>query len=320
METSARLLQMLSLLQAKRDWTSAEFAARLGVSPRTVRADVSKLRALGYSVEARPGVAGGYRLGMGSVMPPLLLDDDEAVAIAIGLGVVAMGTPGAKEASLTSLAKLEQVLPARLRQRVDAVMSSSSAVDATTPPLDLPTLSAIASAIRGHHTLRFGYTKPNQHHEARHTEPRHLVNWGTLWYLLAWDLARMDWRIFRVDRITLQRPTGMPFVPRSIPGHDPVEFVTQRIVTAGDAQHARVRFCAPATRITSKCPFPVTVESSDDSTCIVTIMHGEPGRLAIWLTQLDMDFDILEASELQRAVGSIAARLFRAAGSPGPRP
>ncbi|WP_117198920.1 YafY family protein, partial [Nocardiopsis sp. TNDT3] len=149
LETSARLLELLSLLQLKRDWTGSELAGRLGVSTRTVRADIGRLRSLGYPVAARPGVAGGYRLAAGTAMPPLLLDDDEAVAVAVGLGVVATRRLGVEETSLTALAKLEQVLPSRLRRRVEAVREATSVVPGNEPPLDPSVLGAVAAAVRG---------------------------------------------------------------------------------------------------------------------------------------------------------------------------
>ncbi|GAB2476797.1 hypothetical protein GCM10027063_17280 [Promicromonospora xylanilytica] len=229
LETSARLLELLSLLQLKRDWTSAELAGRLEVSTRTVRADIGKLRSLGYPVDARPGVAGGYRLAAGTAMPPLLLDDDEAVAVAVALGAAATRGLGVEETSLTALAKLEQVLPARLRRRVEAVRDATSVVEGARPPLDLSVLGAVAAAIRGHERLRFGYTKPGGREAARHAEPQRLVCWGTLWYLLAWDLDRDDWRVFRVDRMVASAPTGARFRPRVIPEDEVVDYVVGRV-------------------------------------------------------------------------------------------
>ncbi|GAB91810.1 helix-turn-helix transcriptional regulator [Gordonia rhizosphera] len=320
LQTSARLLELLSLLQLRRDWTSSELADRLDVSARTVRADISKLRSLGYPVNARPGVAGGYRLAPGAAMPPLLLDDDEAVAVAIGLGAVATGRPGAEEASLTALAKLEQVLPAHLRRRVDAVREATSVVPGNAPLLDLSALSVVASAIRGHERLRFGYTKPERGEQARHVEPQRLVNWGLLWYLLAWDLDRDDWRIFRVDRMTPRPPTGVTFRPRAIPDRDVIDYVSRRITTAGDTYHARVLVHASATTVAAKTPFPVAVESIDSSTCILEIDAGDPARLALWLTQLDTDLEVIDGNELALAFDELAARLHRASGTPGPLP
>ena len=316
LKTSARLLELLSLLQLRRDWTSSEIADRLGVSTRTVRGDISKLRSLGYLVDARPGVAGGYRLAPGAVMPPLLLNDDEAVAVAVGLSALATGRAGAEEESITALAKLEQVLPARLRQRVGAVREATNTVPGTAPPLDLAALSVVASAIRGHQRLRFGYTKPERSEQARHTEPQRLINWGDLWYLLAWDLDRDDWRIFRLDRMTARPPTGVTFRPRADPDRDVIGYVTRRIATAGRSYHARVLVHAPAATVVAKTPIPITIESIGSSTCIIEIDSGDPARLALWLVQLDTDLEIIEGDELSLAFNKLASRLHRATGTP----
>ena len=294
LETSARLLELLSLLQLKRDWTSCELAGRLDVSTRTVRADIGKLRSLGYPVDARPGVAGGYRLAAGSAMPPLLLDDDEAVAVAVGLGAVATWRLGVEETSLTALAKLEQVLPSRLRRRVDAVRKATSVVPGAGPPLDLSLLGAVASAIRGHERLRFGYTKPGGSEEARHTEPQRLVSWGPLWYLLAWDLDRNDWRVFRVDRMVPHAPTGARFRPRVIPEDNVVEYVVRRVSKAAWTYRARVLVHAPAAKVAAKILIPVDIEVVNESTCRVELGSDDPDRLALWMAQLDFDIEVIE--------------------------
>lgn len=314
LETSARLLELLSLLQLKRDWTSSELAGRLGVSTRTVRADIGKLRSLGYPVDARPGVAGGYRLAAGTAMPPLLLDDDEAVAVAVGLGAVATQRLGVEETSLTALAKLEQVLPSRLRRRVEAVREATSVVPGAEPPLDLSLLGAVAAAVRGHERLRFGYTKPGGGEGARHTEPRRLVSWGPLWYLLAWDLDRDDWRIFRVDRMVPHAPTGARFRPRVIPGDDAVEYVVGRVSKATWKYRARVLVHAPAARVAAKIPVPVDIEAVDETTCRVELGSDDPDRLALWMTQLDADIEVVDGDELAAAFDRLATRLRRAAG------
>ncbi len=314
LETSARLLELLSLLQLKRDWTSSELAGRLGVSTRTVRTDIGKLRSLGYPVDARPGVAGGYRLAAGTAMPPLLLDDDEAVAVAVGLGAVATQRLGVEETSLTALAKLEQVLPSRLRRRVEAVREATSVVPGAEPPLDLSLLGAVAAAVRGHERLRFGYTKPGGGEGARHTEPRRLVSWGPLWYLLAWDLDRDDWRIFRVDRMVPHAPTGVRFRPRVIPGDDAVEYVVGRVSKAAWKYRARVLVHAPAARVAAKIPVPVDIEAVDETTCRVELGSDDPDRLALWMTQLDADIEVVDGDELAAAFDRLATRLRRAAG------
>src|SRR5690348_18374346 len=198
LETSARLLRLLSLLQARRDWTSAELAARLGVTTRTIRNDVVRLRGLGYPVDARPGVAGGYRLGAGGSRPPLLLDDEETVAVAIGLRTAANGSvAGIEEASVRALAKLQQVLPSRLRHRVSAIASSALAVPSRGPEVDPDVLTLIASACREPERLRFDYRTHSGTATRRSVEPYRLVNDRRRWYLVAWDADRDDWRTFR---------------------------------------------------------------------------------------------------------------------------
>ncbi|MDP5184659.1 WYL domain-containing protein [Blastococcus sp. BMG 814] len=314
LETSARLLQLLSLLQLKRDWTSSELAGRLDVSTRTVRADIGKLRSLGYPVDARPGVAGGYRLAAGTAMPPLLLDDDEAVAVAVGLGVVATQRLGVEETSLTALAKLEQVLPSRLRRRVEAVREATSVVPGAEPPLDLSVLGAVAAAIRGHERLRFGYTKPGGSEGARHTEPQRLVTWGPLWYLLAWDLDRDDWRVFRVDRMVPHAPTGARFQPRRLPEDDVVGYVVGRVSKAAWKYRARVLVHAPAAKVAAKIPIPVDIEVVDESTCRVELGSDDPDGLALWMTQLDVDLEVIDGDELAVAFDRLATRFRRAAG------
>ncbi|MFI2488768.1 helix-turn-helix transcriptional regulator [Promicromonospora kroppenstedtii] len=320
LETSARLLELLSLLQLRRDWTSSQLAGRLGVSTRTVRADIGKLRSLGYPVDARPGVAGGYRLVAGTAMPPLLLDDEEAVAVAVGLGAVAARGLGVEETSLTALAKLEQVLPSRLRRRVEAVREATSAVSGAEPPLDLSVLGTVAAAIRGHERLRFGYTKPGSGEAARHTEPQRLVSWGPLWYLLAWDLDRADWRVFRVDRMVPHGPTGARFRPRVIPAAEAVEYVVGRVTRGAATKRAQVLVHAPAAEIAAKASVPVDIEVVDGATCRVGLRFDDPDQIALWMAQLDVDIEVIEGRELATAFDRLATRFRRATGSAsGPR-
>jgi predicted DNA-binding transcriptional regulator YafY len=314
LETSARLLALLSLLQLGRDWTSSELAGRLDVSTRTVRADIGKLRSLGYPVNARPGVAGGYRLAAGTAMPPLLLDDDEAVAVAVGLGTVATQRLGVEETSLTALAKLEQVLPSRLRRRVEAVRAAMSVVPGAEPRLDLSLLATIAAAIRGHERLRFGYTKHGGTAGSRHTEPQRLVSWGPLWYLLAWDLDRDDWRIFRVDRMVARTPTGARFQPRVLPDDDAVDYVVGRVSKAAWKYRARVLVHAPVAEVAAKLPIAVAVEAVDEFTCHAELGSDDPDRLALWMTQLDVDIEVIDGDELAVAFDRLATRFRRAAG------
>jgi predicted DNA-binding transcriptional regulator YafY len=243
LETSARLLRLLSLLQARRDWTGPELAARLGVSPRTLRRDMDKLRGLGYPVDATPGTAGGYRLGAGAMLPPLLLDDEEAVAVAIGLRTAAGGTiTGIEEASVRALAKLEQVLPPRLRHRVSALHSVTVPLPGAGPPVDPAVLTVIATAARDRLRIGFRYTSHDGTQGGRAAEPHQLVHTGRRWYLLAWDLARGDWRTFRADRITSPQITGPRFTPRDPPG-----------ATLPPTCHSRYQPRLTATRPASGC-------------------------------------------------------------------
>ncbi len=312
LETSARLLQLLSLLQLRRDWTSGDLAERLGVSTRTVRTDVGKLRSLGYPVEARPGVAGGYRLAAGSAMPPLVLDDDEAVAVAIGLAAAAHGPLGEGETALTALAKVEQVMPAHLRRRVEAVRESTSVVPGGDPAPDLEVLGGVAAAIRAGERLRFRYTAHDGAESSRHTEPHRLVRWGSRWYLLAWDLDRLDWRVFRADRIVLRPPTGARFRPRVIPEEAVLRHVVARVGRATWRYRARILVHAPAAQVVAKVGSPLEVEEVGPSTCRIDVGSDDPDQLALWITRLDLDVEVLEGPELAAAFGRLATRLSRA--------
>lgn len=218
LETSARLLRLLSLLQSHREWSGSELAGRLGVTARTVRRDVDRLRELGYPVNASPGTGGGYQLGAGAELPPLLLDDEEAVAVAVGLRSAAgQGIDGIGESSVRALAKLEQVLPSRLRRRVGALNAF------TVPLLRGPQLSAVdpgvltelANACRDAERLRFEYRDHGGAATRRTVEPHRLVCTERRWYLVGWDVDRADWRTFRVDRVTPRPPHGPRFTPAS---------------------------------------------------------------------------------------------------------
>src|SRR5436309_3491303 len=230
LETSARLLRLLSLLQARRDWTGTELATRLGVTTRTIRNDIGRLRGLGYPVDARPGVAGGYRLGTSGILPPLLLDDDEAVAIAVGLRTAASGSiAGIEETSVRALTKLEQVLPSRLRRRVSALGDVTSAFSAEGPRIDPDLLATLAGACRDRARLRFSYMARDERLTRRSVEPAAVVHSGYRWYLVAYDLDRDDWRTFRLDRIRGRVRTGERGRRRIVPGGDPAAYVRRQI-------------------------------------------------------------------------------------------
>jgi predicted DNA-binding transcriptional regulator YafY len=314
LETSARLLRLLSLLQTRRDWTGAELATRLGVTTRTIRNDVDRLRGLGYPVEARPGATGGYRLGAGGTLPPLLLDDDEAVAVAIGLRTAASGSvAGIEETSVRALAKLQQVLPSRLRHRVSAVRSHMLPMPWRGPQVDPDVLTVIASACRDQERLRFDYRTHSGVASRRSVEPYRLVNDRRRWYLVGWDLDRDAWRTFRVDRIEPRTPTGPRYTPRALPPDDQVTAQVARGVGEATWQYrARVIVHAPATHVQDRLPIPVDVESLGRDRCAFEPGSDHPQMLALYLGMLDADFEIVDAPQLVDALRAIAERYRRA--------
>jgi predicted DNA-binding transcriptional regulator YafY len=318
LDASARLLRLLSLLQARPEWAGAELAARLGITPRTVRRDVQRLRDLGYPVDATPGVAGGYRLGPGGALPPLLLEDDEAVAVAIGLRTAAGGSvTGIAESSLRALAKLEQVLPVRLRHRVAALQVATVPLVGAAAPVDPDTLTVIAVACRGQHRIRFSYRDRTDSVSDRHVEPHRLVHTGRRWYLVARDLDRDDWRTFRVDRIDAPRPTGVRFVPRDPP--DAGAFVAAGTTSAPYRHQARILVRAGAEAIAERVPPTVgVVQALDPHSCLLTTGSDSLDALAVHLATLGADFTVLEPPELRDRIGVLAGRLQRATTTPAP--
>jgi predicted DNA-binding transcriptional regulator YafY len=314
LETSARLLRLLSLLQARRDWTSAELATRLGVTTRTIRNDVGRLRGLGYPVDARPGVAGGYRLGAGGTMPPLLLDEEEAVAVAIGLRTAASGSiAGIEETSVRALAKLQQVLPSRLRRQVSAFQSYALPVPARGPQVDPEVLTVIASACRDHERLRFDYRAHSGAASRRSVEPYRLVNDRRRWYLVAWDADRDDWRTFRVDRIEPRTPAGPRFTPRALPpDHQIAAQVARGAGQAAWQYRARVIVHAPAAYVRGRLPIPVEVEPLGEGRCVFEPGSDHPEMLALYLGMLDADFTVVDSPELVDALRKLTGRYQRA--------
>jgi predicted DNA-binding transcriptional regulator YafY len=316
-ETSARLLKLLSLLQARRDWSGADLAARLEVSERTVRRDIERLRDLGYPVHATRGTDGGYRLGAGAAMPPLLLDDDEAVAVAVGLRTAARSpVTGIEETSVRALAKLEQVLPPRLRHRVGAVADYTVPIppDTPAPPVDPTVLTTLAGACRDHERLRFDYRAYDRASTIRSVEPHRLVSWGRKWYLVAWDTDRGDWRTFRVDRIQPRTPTGPRFTPRELPdGGDVAAYVARGVSSAGFRFQARVTVHAPAAVVTARIhPAVGAVKEIDDHSCVLATGADTVDTIAVYLGLLDADFEVSEPPELVTRLRVLADRYRRA--------
>ena len=318
-QTSGRLLKLLSLLQARRDWPGEELASRLGVSGRTIRRDVERLRDLGYPVDAVSGPAGGYRLHAGTAMPPLLLDDDEAIAIAVGLRTAAgASVTGIEETSVRALVKLEQVLPERLRRRVHALQSVTATLAAQGPTVDPEALTVIAAACRDRERLRFEYRSRDGASSRRCVEPSGLVNLGRRWYLVAWDCDRADWRTFRLDRLERPRPAGVRAAVRTVPGGDAAAYVAANL-SAGPARHtARVVLHAPAAEV-ERIPYLWgTVEPIDDARCELRTSDDDLDWLAMRIGMLGMDFEVLEPDALAERLGALAGRLARAAASAAP--
>jgi predicted DNA-binding transcriptional regulator YafY len=316
LETSARLLKLLSLLQSRRSWTGPELAEQLEVKPRTVRRDVDRLRRLGYPVHAAPGAAGGYRLGAGAALPPLLLDADEAVAVAVGLTTAARsGVRGIEETSLRSLAKLEQVLPPRLRRRVNTLQAYTVPFAGWGPAVDADVLATIAAACRDRETLRFAYRKPDGVASSRRlVEPHRLVHTGRRWYLVAWDQEREDWRSFRADRIEPPLTPQRRFEPRKIPGGDAASYVARSISSQRDRFQATVLLHAPRSAVAARVPHSVgTLEAVDDRSCLLHTGADWLGGLAVYVADIGVDFTVLDPPEFVEMIGDLAERFGRAA-------
>jgi predicted DNA-binding transcriptional regulator YafY len=317
-ETSARLLRLLTLLQTRREWSGQDLADQLGVSTRTVRRDIDKLRALDYPVDAVKGIAGGYRLGKGAQLPPLQLDDGEAVAAAIALRTAAgSGVTGVGEASLRALVKLEQVLPSRLRHRVDAMRVAMVRTPGTAPTVEVDVLIATAAACRDRQRLRFDYQGHGGAERVRVTEPHELVIWGRRWYLVAWDVERADWRTFRVDRMRPRTPTGPRFTARELPGGDPAAFVSRGVAQRWPYQAViRIHVSADSPEARSWSTYG-RIEPIDEHTCLLHAGADSPRGLAFLLGAVEVDFEVEHGPELAEHLRHVANRYLRATQTPG---
>jgi predicted DNA-binding transcriptional regulator YafY len=305
MDPTARILRLLSLLQTYRHWGGDELSDRLGVSPRTLRRDVDRLRELGYPVDTSRGTGGGYQLSAGTRIPPLLLDDDEAVAIAVGLRTAAGGVAGIEETSLQALAKLQQVLPPKLRRRVDALADATettvfSGRQQPTVPADV--LVAVAQACRGAEQLRFAYEAADGTETSRLVEPHRLVSRGRRWYLVAWDLQRDAWRTFRVDRLSRPFANGVRFTPRELPAEDAAAYVAQALRTVPRGNEALVAVALPLDEAREKVPRwlgELTADGPDRTLLRATNDSAE--WLALTLTLIDAEITLVDASPGVRA-------------------
>lgn len=312
--SAARLLALLSLLQTPREWPGSELARRLEVSPRTVRRDVERLRDLGYPVEASMGAEGGYRLVAGAAMPPLLLDDEEAVAMAVGLRAAAgQAVQGIEEAAVRALTKLERVLPSRLRYRVGALTSATvQLVTGEQQPVDPSQLTGIAGAVTNSECLRFAYRDNDGTETKRHVEPYRLVAAGRRWYLAAFDLDRDDWRLFRVDRIANALATGARYQPRELPEGDPAAFTTSKLYSLVPTYEAVVVVDLPADRVP---PHLGTAEPVDEHRSRVRAGADTLGWLAFRFAAAGCEFTVEEPRELIDYLREMNGRVARATNS-----
>ena len=317
LETSARLLALLGHLQSRPSWAGSELAARLDVSGRTIRKDMARLRALGYPVEATRGPTGAYRLGAGGSLPPLLLDDEEAVAVAVGL-TAASGIAGVEAASARALTKLRQVLPARLRSRVEAIATSTdrgpdnTGSNAADPQVDPAVLGDVAEAVRRQEWLRFDYRG-----EPRKVEPYRLVSWQRRWYLVARDLDDGRWHTVRVDWMQLRMRTGRRFQPQPLPETEYTDFVVREVASSGWAVHARIVVNAPVDQVLARInPAVGVVEPIDDGTSVLVTGADSVETIAAYIGMLGLSFRIDGPPELVRAVRVLGHRYAEAIAGP----
>lgn len=316
-DSAARLLTLLSLLQTPREWPGSELAERLGVTDRTVRRDIDRLRGLGYPIEAALGALGGYRLAAGQAMPPLLLDDDEAIAVAVGVRAAAgMAVDGLGESSARALTKLTQVLPARLRRRVEVLGAATMPVTGDNPRVDPDTLTALAVAIARTEKVRFRYHSADGTPTSRHADPVGLVAHRQRWYLVAFDNAREAWRTYRVDRVSDARHTGARSAPPPLPAESPSDYVAgRRSDWRAPTHHVDVSFEAPLSAVSGRLgDEPGQVRAVDAERCRITAMRDDSlPWLAERMLSLGCEFEVHAPAELARILTEFGDRAKRAA-------
>jgi predicted DNA-binding transcriptional regulator YafY len=314
-DTGNRTLRLLSLMQSRRHWAGSELARRLGVSVRTLRRDVERLRDLGYPVEAQPGVDGGYRLAPGASLPPLALDDDEAVALVVGLQAAARtAVTGMAESSVRALTKVVQVLPVRLRRRADALRGVTvSAPWRGGEGVDPHHLTIVAQACRDTERLAFGYTTATGEPSERLVEPFRLVALGRRWYLVAYDVARGDWRSFRLDRLTGPAVTGARFAPRRLPAEDAEAFVRAGIGARQPTHDVEVLVQAPADVVLRRIGQWATVEELGEGRCRVRMEPDDLSWPALALGMVGAEFTVVSPPELRELLQEWSGRFTRAA-------
>jgi predicted DNA-binding transcriptional regulator YafY len=323
--TSTRTLRLLSLLQTHRYWPGAELAERLGVSARTLRRDIDRLRELGYPVRAQRGAEGGYQLAAGAALPPLVVDDEEAVALAVGLQAAAQGpVQGIAESSVRALAKVVQVMPARLRRRAEALSAMTvpgSWGNAAPADVDPGILTGVALACRDSERIRFSYTSAEGRRTGRHVEPHRLVWLGRRWYLVGYDLTRHDWRSFRLDRLAEPRSTGARFRPRELPAADAAAFVRAGIGSVRTGYDVEVLVDAPAADVRERIGRWSRIEETGATRCRVRMTADSLDWPMMALGVIGADFQVLAPPELLDRVRDWGRRFSRSAGpDPGPVP
>ena len=320
-DTAARMLALLGLLQARSASSAPVQSERLGVTDRTIRNDVDRLRGLGYPVDAVRGPGGRYRLGVGTKLPPLLLEEDEAVAVAVGLRA-GTAVRGIEETSARALAKLEHVLPHRLRRRVNALRDTGSAgpentgSNAEDPVVDPAMLSEVASAVRDHVELRFDYRGPEESARLQ-LEPYRLVSWQRRWFVVARDARSDTWAPYRLDWMVLRTPGGRRFTPQPLPGEDYTSFVLREVAFSGWSVHARIAVDAPVEDVLARInPTVGVVESVDDDHCVLVTGADSIEMVAVYIGLLGLDFHVAEPPELVAAVAVLGERYRRALPDP----
>lgn len=313
--TSGRLLSLLSLLQVRRDWPGLLLAQRLGVSERTVRRDVDRLRELGYLVHAVKGPDGGYRLEAGSQVPPLLFDEEQAIALAVALRIAVGTGAGIEEAAARALATVRQVMPSRLRQRIDALEIESSGRGTQ---VDTDLLLALSGAVRACEELRFDYDAPGRTGSStppRRVQPHHLVVRAGRWYLVGWSPEREDWRTYRADRMTLRIPNGPRFTPRQVPGGDVSAFLSARFKGSDTATwpcRGEVVLDLPLADV---APFTGddTAEEAGPSRTRLLTGSWSWAALAARLARFDTEIEVVGPPALRDAFADLSRRAARAA-------
>jgi len=322
--TSSRTLRLLSLLQTRRYWPGPALADRLGVSARTLRRDIERLRELGYPVDAHPGVDGGYALAPGAAVPPLVVDDDEAMALAVAIqSQLAAGDGG--DAALRALTKIVQVMPRRLRARLDAVRSATTPVPWDTEdaaPLDHAVLSTLALGCRDAERVRFGYRAATGSESSRRVEPFRIVSLGRRWYLVGYDLDRQDWRTFRIDRISSAEGTGSSFAHRPRPFDDVGAFVRARVLGdfPGGRHHVEVVVDAPAETVTTQVGRWAEVQPRTAETCTLTMETDSIAWPLFALGSVGAPFSVVTPPELVALATEWSTRFGRAGDGRGARP